>query len=62
MISSLRKNEIVNLAIEILIKAVLLGIVLFYASSIIKPFIIPLLWGVIIAITLAPLVDKLSKE
>lgn len=59
---SLSKNDIVNLAIEILIKAVLLGIVLFYAFSIIKPFIIPVLWGVIIAVTLAPFVEKVSKK
>jgi len=62
MRESLAKNEIVNLALEIIIKAVLLGLVLFYAFSILKPFIVPVLWAVIIAVTLSPLIDKLSKK
>lgn len=62
MTDKLSKNEIVNLALEILLKAVLLGLVLFYAFSIIKPFIIPVLWAIIIAITFSPFVDKLSKR
>jgi len=61
MTTNLSKNEITNLALEIIIKAVLLGIILFYALSIIKPFIILVLWGIIIAVTLSPLITKLDK-
>jgi len=62
MTTNLTKSEIVNLAVEIFIKLGLLTLVLFYAFAIIKPFIIPVLWGVIIAVTLAPFVDKLNKK
>lgn len=55
------KNEIVSLSLEIIIKAVLLGVVLFYALAIIKPFIVLVLWGIIIAVTLSPLITKLDK-
>jgi len=58
---NLNKKEIVNIAFEILIKAVLLGIILFYAFLILKPFIIPVLWGIILAVALAPLIAKMEK-
>ena len=54
------KNEIVSLSLEIIIKAVLLGVVFFYALAIIKPFIVLVLWGIIIAVTLSPLITKLD--
>ena len=62
MAASLSKKEIVDLSIEIIIKAVLLGVVLFYALEIVRPFIIPVLWAIIIAVTLAPLIEKLEKR
>ncbi len=60
MTTNLTKNEITNLALEIIIKAVLLGLILFYALSIVKPFIVLVLWGIIIAVTLSPLITKLD--
>lgn len=62
MTPNLTKNEIVALALEIIVKATVLGVVLYYALSIIKPFIIPVLWGIIIAVTLAPLISSLEKR
>ena len=62
MTTTLSKKEITNLALEIIIKAVLLGVILFYALSIVKPFIVLVLWGVIIAVTLSPLITKLDKN
>jgi len=59
---NLTKNEIVALALEIMVKATVLGVVLYYALSIINPFIIPVLWGIIIAVTLAPLISSLEKR
>ena len=61
MLNNLDKNEIVSIAFEILIKAVLLGVIVYYAFLILKPFIIPVLWGVILAVALAPLIQKLEK-
>ena len=61
MTTNLTKNEITSLALEIIIKAVLLGVILFYAFSIIKPFIVLVLWGIIIAVTLSPVIVKLDK-
>jgi len=62
MATHLTKNEIVTLSLEIVIKAVLLGVVLYYALSLLKPFIIPVVWGIIIAVSLAPLIVKLEKR
>ena len=56
------KNEIVNLAIEIVVKLVLLGVVLYWALMILKPFIVLVIWAIIIAVTLSPLITKLEKR
>ena len=61
MANNINKEEIVSIAFEILIKAVLLGIILYYAFLILKPFIIPVLWGIILAVSLAPLIAKMEK-
>jgi len=58
----MNKNEMVNLAIEIVVKLVLLGIVLYWAFLILKPFIILVIWAIIIAVTLSPLITKLEKR
>ncbi len=62
MINNLTKEEISSLAIETIIKVVLLGVILFYAFEIIRPFIVPVLWGIIIAITLSPLIVILERK
>ncbi len=59
---ALSKNEIVNLAIEIMVKGVLLGIILYWAYMILKPFLILVLWGIILAVAISPLVTKLEKR
>ena len=61
MTNNLNKEEIVSIAFEILIKAVLLGIIVYYAFLILKPFVIPVLWGIILAVALAPLIAKMEK-
>ncbi len=58
----LTKKEIVDLALEIIIKTVVLGVVLYYALAIIRPFIVPVLWAIIIAVTLSPLIKKLERH
>jgi len=59
--NNLNKDEIIHIAFEILIKFVLLGVIMYYAFLILKPFIIPVLWGIILAVSLAPLIAKLEK-
>jgi len=61
-VSEISKKNINNLNIEGIIKLVILGVTLYYALAILKPFIIPVLWGVIIAITFSPLVTRLQKR
>ncbi len=51
-----------KLDIEGIVKVVILGVVLYYALAVLKPFMVPVLWGVIIAISFAPLVDKIQKK
>ncbi len=56
-------NETINkLDIEGIVKIVLLGLVLYYALAILKPFIVPVLWAIIIAIAFSPLVAKIQKK
>ena len=62
MINNFDREEIVSISFEILIKAVLLGGIAFYAFSILKPFIIPVLWGIILAVALAPIIERLVKR
>jgi len=59
--NNLNRDEIISVAFEILIKAILLGVIMYYAFLILKPFIIPVLWGIILAVSLAPLITKLEK-
>jgi predicted PurR-regulated permease PerM len=46
-------------AIDIAIKLTLIGILLVWCAMIILPFLIPVLWGIILAITLFPLYSRL---
>ena len=56
------KKEIVSIAIEIAVKVFLLGIILYWAFMILKPFIVLVIWAIIIAVSLAPFIDKMDKR
>ncbi len=58
----LSKESGSSLDIQGIIKVVILGVVLYYAFAIVEPFIIPVLWGVIIAIAFFPLVKKIERR
>ena len=58
----MNKKAIMSLAIEIIIKVALLGIVLYWAFLILQPFLMLVIWAIIIAVSLAPFVDKLDKR
>lgn len=48
-------------AIDLAIKLLLVAILIAWSTMIVFPFITPVLWGVILAITLYPLYKKLLK-
>ena len=56
------REEKVNLAIEIAIKVGLIAIVIYLSFLIVKPFIAIVVWGVIIAVAISPLVNSLEKR
>ena len=45
---------------SLIIKTVLLAVILYYAFSVVKPFIVIVLWGIIIAVTLSPVIEKMD--
>lgn len=56
------REEKVKLAIEIAIKVGLLALVLYITYLIAKPFIAIVVWGIIIAVALSPLINSLEKR
>ena len=56
------REEKVNLSIEIAIKVGLLAIVLYITYLIAKPFIGIVVWGIIIAVALSPVINSLEKR
>ena len=53
----LRKN-----IIEAVIKVAVLGIMAFWAFQLIKPFLIPAIWGMILAVATEPFIARVSKK
>ncbi len=62
MLNREEKNEKVILAIEIIIKAGLLILVLYVAYLILKPFLTIVAWAIILAVAASPLIDILEKR
>ena len=56
------REEKVNLAIEIAIKVGLLFLVLYITYLIAKPFLAIVVWGIIIAVALSPVINSLEKR
>jgi len=56
------REEKVNLAIEIAIKVGLLALVIYISYLIAKPFIAVVVWGVIIAVAISPVINSLEKR
>ncbi len=56
------REEKVNLAVEIAIKVGLLALVIYLTYLIAKPFIAIVVWGIIIAVALSPLIKSLEKR
>jgi len=57
-----QREEKVQLAIEIAIKVGLLAMVIYISFLIAKPFMAIVVWGIIIAVALSPLINSLEKR
>ena len=57
-----QREEKVELAIEIAIKVGLVVLVVYLSYLIAKPFIAIVVWGIIIAVAISPLIDSLEKR
>jgi len=58
--NKITKNEFVKWSIEAAIRIGLLALIIIISFMILKPFIAPIAWGIIIAISLFPLAKKLN--
>jgi len=56
------REEKINLAIEIAIKVGIIALVIYLSYLIAKPFIAIVVWGIIIAVAINPLVNSLEKR
>ncbi|MDQ7047253.1 MAG: hypothetical protein Q9M39_06410 [Sulfurovum sp.] len=56
------REEKVKVAIEIAIKVGLLALILYITYLIAKPFIGIVVWGIIIAVALSPVINSLEKR
>ena len=54
-----QKDEFVKTAIDAVIKIILLGAMVALSFQIIRPFMMPVIWGVVIAVSMGPLVEKI---
>lgn len=55
------ENNFVKLAIDAAVKIFLIGLMLSLSYQIIKPFVMPVMWAIIIAVAFSPLITKLSN-
>mgnify|MGYP006154967647 FL=1 len=54
-------NTFVKNAIDVAAKLFLIGILLVLSFNIIKPFVLPVVWAIIIAVAFNPMINKLTK-
>ncbi len=62
MINKTQREEKVEIAIEIAIKLGLLALVIYISYLIAKPFLAIVVWGIIIAVALSPVINTLEKR
>lgn len=58
----IQREEKVKIAVEVAIKLGFLAIVIYFSYLIAKPFLPIIVWGIIIAIAISPLIDSLEKR
>ena len=54
-------NTFVKNAIDVAAKLFLIGILLVLSFNIIEPFVLPVIWAIIIAVAFNPLINKITK-
>lgn len=54
-------NAFVKNAIDAAAKIFLIGLILMFSYNIIQPFVMPVLWAIIIAVAFSPMIDKVAK-
>ena len=57
----MRNEEFTNQALEATIKIGVVALLVIWCFEIVKPFIIPILWGIIIAVAIFPLYRRLRS-
>jgi predicted PurR-regulated permease PerM len=57
-----KRKEQIQLAVDIATKLGLLAIILYVSYLIVKPFLGIILWGIVLAVALSPLIDKLEQR
>ncbi|OQX57421.1 MAG: hypothetical protein B5M52_07540 [Helicobacteraceae bacterium 4484_230] len=62
MQTNFSKKEIVRLSIEIFTKLIAISIILVWAFLILKPFLMLIVWAIILAVAIFPLMKKLEKR
>ncbi len=58
----IQREEKVKIAVEVAIKLGFLALLIYFSYAIAKPFLPIILWGIIIAIALSPVIDSLEKR
>ena len=56
------REEKISIAIEIAIKVTMIALVVYMSYLIAKPFMAIVVWGIIIAVAISPLVNILEKR
>jgi predicted PurR-regulated permease PerM len=60
--TSLSKTEIIRLSMEIFTKIIAISLILIWAFLILKPFLMLIIWAIILAVAIFPLMKKIEKR
>jgi len=58
--AALSKKRVLDLSVDVAVRLVVIGVLMVWCFQIFQPFILPMIWGVIIAVALAPIFSKLT--
>ena len=62
MLDTKRRKESIELAVDIFTKIGLLFLIIYVSYMIVKPFLPMILWGIVLAVALSPLIEMLVKR
>jgi predicted PurR-regulated permease PerM len=54
-------NRILDISVDVAVRLAVIGVLVVWCFKIFTPFIIPMMWGIIIAVALAPMFGKLNS-